>query len=141
MEKDLHCTRCRLEFTSKEVEGLNACPNCGTISLPMAIKDDVEIRINLHELRILGIWAENHAVTCDKRNLDTPGYESMKKTVNIIATILEKQIQEKIGRYCPLTLTHELQELPGELKKMGITHGPIQFFRGGKEELIDEELS
>jgi hypothetical protein len=129
-----------LEFTSKEVEELNACPNCGTTNVPMRIEHDLEIKINIHELRILGIWAENHAVACDQRNQDTPGYESMKKTVNVIADLLEKQIQEKTGRFVPLTLTHELKELTGELQKKGIMHGPIQLFRGGKEEMIDDEL-
>jgi hypothetical protein len=107
----------------------------------MAIAQDVEIKVNAHELRILCIWAENYAVICDQKHLDEPGYESMKLTVNQIATLLEEQIKRKLGEYVPLTLTHELQELPAALKKMGVTHGPIQLFRGGKEELIDEELS
>jgi hypothetical protein len=141
MEKDIRCTKCRTEFSNAELGEVACCPNCQTKSVPMTIRQDVEVRVNVHELRILCIWAENHAIACDQKHLDDPGYESMKLTVNQIAIFLEKQIEEKLGEYVPLTLTHELQELPSALKKLGITHGPIQLFRGGKEELIDEELS
>lgn len=139
--KDIRCTKCREEFVSAELGELACCPNCHSKSVPMTIRDDVQIKINAHELRIICIWAENYAVSCDLQHQDDPAYESMKLTVNQIAGLLEKQIQEKLGHYIPLTLTHELQELPAALKKMGITHGPIQHFRGNKEILIDEELS
>lgn len=102
----------------------------------MAIEDDVTIKINVHELRILAIWAENHAVTTDQQRLDDPSHESMKLTVNKIATEIEKQIEEQLKQYIPITLTHELQDLPKHIKC-----GEITLIRGGKEEMIDEELS
>jgi hypothetical protein len=102
----------------------------------MTIADDIDIRINVHELRILGIWAENYAIDCDLRNQDNAAYESMKATINKIATVLEKQIEKAIGRYVPLTFTHELQEIPKHIKCGEITH-----IRNGREILIDEELS
>lgn len=60
-EKTIRCTRCRSEFTDAEVEGHSACPRCGSRGVPMAISQDVSIRINWHELRILVMWAERWA--------------------------------------------------------------------------------
>ena len=99
----LRCTHCALELTKAESEGLNRCPRCKTEGLPMLVADDVTINVNWHELRILGIWAENYAA-CDRRE---DGHESMQRTVNIICGRIHAQFPDK----SPLTMTGELGEL------------------------------
>lgn len=71
MSKDesalIRCTTCRAEFDQSETEGASACPRCGSTGVPMWVSDDVTIKINLHELRILSIWADNWArEKCDQ---------------------------------------------------------------------------
>ena len=60
-KKTMRCTTCRSEFSDVEVEGHSSCPNCKSVGVPMSIEQDVTIKINLHELRILTIWADNWA--------------------------------------------------------------------------------
>ena len=85
------------------------------------------IKINVHELRVLGIWAENYAVTVDNKNLDNPKHESLKETLGAICDRLELQLKE-LGHPAPLTLSREFkqveQRFPGS-----------QMFRDGKEEV------
>ena len=67
MEKTIRCVICGKEFSDDELpESTCECPNCGTKSLPCLIVDDVNIKINWHELRILTIWAENWARQIDR---------------------------------------------------------------------------
>lgn len=104
MEKTIRCSICGTEFTEEEVQGATCCPNCGTKSLPCDIKDDVNIKINWHELRILTILAENWARHVD--NTD-PKEEKLLLSVMTIAQRLEKQFPEKTR----LTLFGEIREL------------------------------
>lgn len=100
----MRCTRCALELTEAESRDLTCCPRCKTKGLPMLVADDVTINVNWHELRILGIWAENYASASDERH---PSEDSMQRLVNIIAGRIHAQHPEK----APLTMTGELGEL------------------------------
>lgn len=55
------CTTCHIEFPLATYTGV--CPRCGSNGLPMDPADDVTVKVNWHELRIMGVWAENHART------------------------------------------------------------------------------
>jgi len=105
MEKETRCTICGTEFSNDEIpEGTSKCPNCGTKSLPCAIIDDVNIKINWHELRILTIWSENWA-----RQIDRTDSKDEKSLLSVmtIAQRLQKQFPDKT----PLTLFSEMREL------------------------------
>lgn len=92
------CTQCRTEFTEAQLASANACPKCGTDSLPMAIADDVTIKVNWHELRILGIWATNWSEKCG---------EGAQKSLRSILGVIRAQHPERPG----LTLDDDLQEV------------------------------
>ena len=55
-EPEGFCTECTGEIQT--FNGLTNCPHCGTKGVPCAHKDDVEIKVNWHELRLLIMWAE-----------------------------------------------------------------------------------
>ena len=98
----LRCTRCALELTEAEAENLNCCPRCHTKGVPMLVADDVTISVNWHELRILGIWAENWAASHSGKDDG-----DAQRTVNIICGRIHAQFPDKT----PLTMTGELGEL------------------------------
>jgi hypothetical protein len=51
------CTCCNYQVES--FDDLTKCPQCGTTGVPCSYEDQRIISINLHELRLLCIWAEN----------------------------------------------------------------------------------
>lgn len=102
--KTTRCTDCAAEFSDEELEGVSACPTCGTKSLPSAIADDVDLRINWHELRILTIWASNHA---SEHLKDKPG----SRTLSSIIKRLEAQFPDRL----PLTIFGEIRHVSREL--------------------------
>lgn len=104
--KTVRCTRCYDEFADDELDGASACPSCGTKSLPCSISDDVTVRINWHELRILCIWADNWA-----RHIKDE-YPESPEAVLRIADRLEEQYPNKT----PLTIFKELKQLPFDLE-------------------------
>lgn len=108
MEKTVRCSICGKEFTDEEIEGVECCPKCGTKTIPCAISEDVQIKINWHELRMLCIWAESWARHCD--NSDEPTEEKMMLAVMTVAQRLQKQFPDKT----PLTLFGEIKELRKE---------------------------
>jgi hypothetical protein len=132
--KTTRCVRCAAEFSDEELNPpgcapASCCPNCGTKSTPCLLANDVTIKINTHELRILGIWAENHAVTVDNRNLDNAQHESMKETVNLIA----ERIRAQLPKRDPLTLSQEVKELQNHAVTSG---GDVTLIRDGREEIL-----
>lgn len=106
---DVRCIVCGKEFTNKEIEKATSCLNCGTESIPCAIKDDVDIKINWHELRVLTIWAENWARHCDNKEKD----ESKEKLLLSVMTIAQR-LQRQFPDKTPLTLFGEVKELRKE---------------------------
>jgi len=99
--KTVRCIHCRSEFSDAEVEGHEHCPVCNVENMPMPIAQDVQIKINWHELRILCIWADNWARgVCDER---------ARKDLSSIIRLLEDQ-RPDLG-FPALTLKGELQEI------------------------------
>lgn len=74
MSKDpttVRCILCESEFTDIEIEGVSCCPNCGDDSVPCSIDQDITVKINWQELRILAVWATNWAeLHCGARDQD-----------------------------------------------------------------------
>jgi hypothetical protein len=101
--KTVRCTTCREEFSHEELEGVTCCPSCGSIGVPMAIADDVEITINWHELRILGMWASNWA------GAHFPATDSAKGLAMILHAISVQH--PELSTRMPLTLAGELGNL------------------------------
>jgi len=99
-EKTIRCTKCYEEFSEEETKNVSCCSKCGCKGLPMSISQDVEIKINWHELRLLCNWAENWAVEkCD---------DDARSTFEAIADRLEKYRPEGGAA---LTLTQEVKDL------------------------------
>jgi DNA-directed RNA polymerase subunit RPC12/RpoP len=114
---EIRCTRCRAEFTRAETSGVSACPSCGTRGLPMDVAEDVEIRINWHELRILTIWASNYA---QQANLERASREALAAILHALALQ-----HPKLSERSPLTLFGEVEQLrraieSGEIPAAGL---------------------
>lgn len=104
--KTIRCTDCAAEFSDEDLDdGVVGCPTCGTKSVPCSISEDVTLKINWHELRILGIWASNYA---GDRLKNEPGSQ---RTLNSILKRLQAQYPEKM----PLTLFGEIQQVARDL--------------------------
>ncbi len=98
------CVDCRSEFTKKDLEGATTqCPSCGSTCVPMSPDNDVEIKINWHELRILFMWAERWADHV-KQKEEGPDF---LQTIYAIA----KEVQEQHPSKDPITLSGEVEEL------------------------------
>lgn len=98
-DKTIRCTECRGEFSDDEV--YDACPNCGTCGVPMSITEDVTIKINWHELRILCMWASNFASSFSGE---------AQRSQKALATII-RMIRAQHPEMGPLTMTEEIQEV------------------------------
>jgi DNA-directed RNA polymerase subunit RPC12/RpoP len=96
------CTECGLEIES--FEGLNECPECGTRGVPCSRSQDVEVKINWHELRILVMWAERWAHECITDGTGGPS------VVYAIANRLRMQFPDMP----PLSLNEEFAKLKDE---------------------------
>lgn len=111
----IRCTNCRHEFNIAQVErhhartGRPGCPHCGTLGVPMSIDEDVTVRINWHELRILGIFATNWAERAAAS--EGPGHDA-RGAVRSILRELERQRPEGAA---PLTIAAEIQEIADAL--------------------------
>ena len=118
-QKTTRCTHCGTEFTEKELEGVYACPICKTTGVPCSIAEDVTIKINWHELRILGIWADNYAQSMP------PDQDGSKQLVGKIIQRIEAQYPDMTS----LTLG-------GEIRKLQETYPSMTLMRGDGETLI-----
>ncbi len=113
-KKYIRCLHCSTEYSRKESEGISSCAKCGSKSVPCLIDDDVNIRINWHELRILTIWAENWARQIDDKEEDN-GKDKLLLTIMTIAERLQNQFPTRI----PLTMFSEMRELRNSLEGTG----------------------
>lgn len=104
------CVICNTGFTKEQILNKISCPQCGSKSVPVDPDNDVNITINIHELRILGIWAENYAAVCDNKELDNAYHESLKDCVNAITKRIRKQLIA-LNKDMPLTLSQEMEDL------------------------------
>lgn len=102
------CTQCDHEVT-REVQdrGLRCCPKCETTSLPCDPADDVEVKVNWHELRILVMWSERWA---SLDGIPKDESESMLRTVRAIARRISAQHADRAGKL-PLTFLGEIKQL------------------------------
>jgi predicted nucleic acid-binding Zn-ribbon protein len=110
------CVLCNKEFTEKEIENSTCCPNCGCKGIPVAPENDVNVKINWHELRILVIWAENWAHQIAKS--DPEKYDYAPESIYAIAHRLEKQHPKKGS----LSLAGEIKELRQHYPGVQSTH-------------------
>lgn len=99
------CVVCDSEFTLEELDALppekhGACPACGHDGVPCDPAQDVTVKINWHEIRILTIWADNWA-----RDRCTP--QSRKA----LAAILQRLEAQRPDGFSRLTLTGIVREL------------------------------
>lgn len=109
------CTLCGARFADDEIQGATACPKCGDKGIPCDPNNDVSIRVNWHELRILGIWAEFWAQDCKKKQVENP---ARVEVVHAITRRLQRQFPDKT----PLTLSGEIMQIKDH--GMGIeSHG------------------
>jgi hypothetical protein len=90
----------------------------------MGVEGDVSIRINVHELRILGIWAEHYAVRVDQQNLDEPNHESLAAVVYAVLRPIREQLKA-LGKDAPLTLQAEAAELEAAFWKCADVPGRL----------------
>lgn len=95
------CTECGAEIES--FEGLDKCPKCGTRGIPCANKNQAKVDINIHELRILCMWAEGYV----QQMKDEFEQARSAKVVRAIASRLLKQLPE--GTI--LLLSDEIEEI------------------------------
>jgi len=71
--KTVRCRSCSAEFTDAEIEGLTACPACGSKRAPVSIANDVAITLNWFEWRLLANWADRwgeHCLLTDQMTVD-----------------------------------------------------------------------
>jgi len=95
------CTSCG--FKVESFEGLAKCPQCDSRGTPCLDKEQVNISINWHELRILCMWAERWG------NKECGG-------AGLIYNIAQRIQRQHPEFETPLTLAEEIQNLP---KKLG----------------------
>ena len=91
------CTLCNFQIGS--FDNLSKCPNCGTSYTPCSYENQVQISINLQELRVLCMWAENWGLA--HKDVD-------ENIIYAIALRLHKQIDRKD---LSLTMADELKAL------------------------------
>lgn len=113
------CVICNAEFTEAGIAGAKACPKCGEEGLPASPDQDVTVKINWHELRILCIWAEHYANSI----ANTEGVKGEPvKSVWAIAG----RLQEQYPSFTPLTLSGEIgqvREKYPDMEVQGIREG------------------
>lgn len=100
------CTMCGARFTHAEVDGAQACPKCGDAGLPCDPNLDSIVQVNWHELRILGIWAENWAQHCQRTMPNEKG-NARVEVIHAITRRIERQFEGRV----PLTLSGEIMQI------------------------------
>lgn len=121
--KTTRCTHCSTEFSEDELAAAMSCPECGTTGIPCRIEDDVLLKINWHELRILGVWADNYAHAA---NLE----DDSRKVISAILARCEKQFPDKTA----LTIG-------GEVRKLQEIHPEISLLRGDEIEVPSKKVN
>lgn len=118
------CPRCGGRYTYEETTavGATACPGCNDEGTPCDTALDLTVEINWHELRILGIWAENWANHIKSKE-DSRGFN--KRAPQLIESIT-RRLQRQYPDLTPLTLSGELASLPKALADAGIEAGVIE---------------
>jgi hypothetical protein len=100
----IRCRSCREEFTEDQAEGATSCPDCGSVAVPLAVADDVTVKINWGDLRTLCNWSLNHAQAIEKTVPTAP------ESIRTIVSLLFAQHPNRV----PLTLEDEVKSLQNE---------------------------
>lgn len=88
---------------------LNACPNCGTKSIPMSPKAALTIKINYQELKILTYWTERWATSSAFTEIQQ---RENSKLLRAIGNALRPQVCEQMkDPHASIFMTDELKEL------------------------------
>lgn len=106
------CSVCRSEFADSELVGAIGCPQCGTQTVPMRIRDDVTVEINWHELRCLTMWASNWCAA------HFPATDSAKALATMLHRLALQHPELAVTQ--PLTMAGEV-----ELLRAAIEDGEI----------------
>lgn len=118
LEKPVECMTCGERFGWEQLNELKACPNCGSSSIPMDHSEDIMLKINPHELRVLTIWADNYAQMELKPRADSQN--AVKGFKRLLARIRE---QVKF----PLTIADEVKEVAShfETRAIAVRNGHV----------------
>ena len=126
----IRCVQCDTSFTeealdAQPVKAQGSCPSCGTHAVPISSDDDVTVKINWHEIRVLGIWAENYI-----GQVQGEAGAQGQATIRAIARRIRAQFPER----SPVTLSGEVAALQAagydaQLVRAGET--PVPPKRGG----------
>lgn len=98
------CTACRYEIVS--FDGLEKCPNCGSVDIPCSYENQVNVSVNWHEFHLLCVWAENYGRSIHQTGL-----------VYGIAHALEGQYPGRLK----LTIAGEVNKLKKEFPDIKLT--------------------
>ncbi len=101
-DKIARCITCNQEFTKEEIKGFDKCPKCGDKGLPASPKDDVTIKINWHELRILCMWAERWAAQAK---------DESEIRMDVALACIAERLQKQFPKRPPLTVAGEMEQL------------------------------
>jgi len=94
------CIDCNFKIDS--FDNLEECPNCNSKTIPCSDKDQVNINVNWHELKMLTIWAEQW------------GNEKCNGAGTIYS--IAQRIQEQYPNMPLLSLAESIQDLGKKLK-------------------------
>lgn len=101
------CIQCRQFFTDEQTKGANACPGCGSRSVPADPREKATITLTHHEWRILFMWAENWGAQCDQR----PPVEGEERTSAECIAGMIAEAQRQAPGLTGLTLRQQVQEV------------------------------
>lgn len=101
--KTRRCISCRAEFTESQIEKVSDCPRCHDTGAPLVINEDVTIKINWGELRVLCFWADHWAST-----------HLTDRERQVLGSIL-RSLHAQHPELGSLTLADEVQELSDTL--------------------------
>jgi hypothetical protein len=118
------CTDCGGCFTDDEVKGGLGCPECDSQGIPCGVDQDVRVEVNWHELRILGIWAENYARACAAKSPNP--HDTSGGGMPCMVAAITRRLQRQFPDFPPLTLSQEIFELPAALEKASIEIGAVE---------------
>lgn len=93
------CTLCG--FKVDNFEGLTSCPSCSHTGVPCGNENQVTVSVNIQELKVLCMWAENWA---HQHKEETP---YMPDVIYAIAHRLRQQLPKNIA----LTMSDEFEQL------------------------------
>lgn len=89
------CTACSGIIES--FKGLRCCPHCQTTGVPCSNDKQVTVSVNIHELRVLCIWAEN--------------YENSIKEKGAVTYAIARRLRRQLPEGTSLTMKDEFQGL------------------------------